>query len=100
MSPGLHWLRELSYFQVWRWRRHWPALQRAAADLSVVELARDDVEAAVLQAGDDILATHGDQHGVERLTAPGWRHFTLLADAQARQLIADWFKNKLVNDVT
>ncbi len=99
IAPGLHWLCELSYLQTWRWRRRWPALQRAAADLSAVELTRDDIEAAVFQASDDILTMRKDQHGVERLSAPGRRHFTLLADAQARQLVADWFKNKLVNNV-
>ena len=99
IAPGLHWLCELSYLQAWRWRRRWPALQRAAADLSAVELTRDDVDAAVLQASDDILTMRKDQRGVERLSVPGRRHFTLLADTQARQLVADWFKNKLVNDV-
>jgi len=99
IAPGLHWLCELSYLQAWRWRRRWPALQRAAADLRAVELARDDVDAAMFQASDDNLAARGDQHGVERLSVPGRRHFTLLADAQVRQLVADWFKNKLVNDV-
>ncbi len=94
-GPGLHWLREMHYFQAWRWRRRWPALRRAAAEIEAIQLAREGLETAVLYADDDTLAMQSEGQAVTELTTPGWRHFTLLADAQARQIIVSWFQDKL-----
>jgi dienelactone hydrolase len=94
-GPGLYWLREMHYLQAWRWQRRWPALRRAAAELDTVQLAREGLETAVLYADDDILAMRIEGQNVGELTTPGWRHFTLLDDAQARQLVVSWFQDKL-----
>jgi dienelactone hydrolase len=94
-GPGLHWLREMHYFQAWRWRRRWSTLRRAAADVEATQLAREGLATAVLHARDDILAIRMKSQGIVELTTPGWRHFTLLAEAQARQVVAGWFKDKL-----
>ncbi|MCP4515159.1 MAG: hypothetical protein GY824_08045, partial [Delftia sp.] len=95
-GPGLHWLREMHYFQAWRWRRRWPALRQAAAEMEAIQLAREGLESAVLYADDDILAIRSKGQDITELTVPGWRHFTLLADEQSRQSVASWFQDKLL----
>jgi hypothetical protein len=95
IGPGLHWLREMSYVQAWRWRRGWGRLRRAATELEAVKLGRGGLKVAVLQADDDTLVMRKPQHDVERLVVPGRRHFTLLAEARARRVVVDWFWEKL-----
>ncbi len=96
-GPGLHWLHELSYLQVWRWRRRWPALRRAATDLQPPGSppVTPSVNLAVLQGNSTILTMRKAQPEIEPLTVPGQRHFTLLQDTQARQLAVAWFQEKL-----
>jgi hypothetical protein len=63
--------------------------------MEALQLAREDLEIAVLYANGDTLAMRSKEQAVVELTTPGWRHFTLLAEAQARQVVVSWFQDKL-----
>ena len=96
-EPGLQWLHELSYRQVWRWHRHWKTYQHAAVQLGAAQPTRanfGDV-AVVLQSEHDFMAMRKDQRRIERLTVAGRRRFTVLQEPPARQLLVDWLKQKL-----
>jgi dienelactone hydrolase len=96
--PGLHWLRDLSYLQTWRWRRRWPALQRAAADLRAIVPHGTAMTApiAVLQARG--LETLPGNVEVERLEVQSQRTFSLANQDQARQLLVTWLQEKLIHN--
>jgi dienelactone hydrolase len=96
-KPGLQWLHELSYLQVWRWRRRWKTYQHAAIQLGAAQPTRaefDDIT-AVLQSEHDFMAMRKDRRRIERLITPGRRRFTLLQDSTARQLLVNWLSQKL-----
>jgi dienelactone hydrolase len=97
--PGLHWLRELSYLQTWRWRRRWPELQSAAADLRAIMPQGTDAPApiAVLRANGGPATVPGNVDA-ERLEVQGHQYFTLLEEDQARQLLVTWLREKLTHD--
>lgn len=96
-DSGLHWLRELSYQQIWRWRQHWPARQQAVRDLQMTRPAGDGFSAsgAVLQASSGAPTIRMERQGVELLIVPSWRHFTLLEDERAVEQAVLWLQNKL-----
>jgi len=97
--PGLHWLRELSYPQVWRVRRRWPDFQRAAAELDTGELRQGafPATAVVIQGRDAPFTIRKCVRQIEHLATPGERHFTLLDDERTRQLVVSWLQEKLKN---
>jgi hypothetical protein len=95
IGPGLHWLREMSYVQVWRWRRGWRKLRQVADDLAAVKLKQADLNVVVLRADGDILAMQKSPRDVERLVVPGRRRFTLLVEARVRKVVVEWFWEKL-----
>lgn len=96
VDQGLHWLHELSYLQAWRWRRRRPIFERA-----VVNLGRFRPDKEALMAPAAILLSNGEESvahawpGVEVLNVPSPRHFTLLKDETATQLVVDWLHEKL-----
>lgn len=96
-KPGLDWLHELSYRQVWRWRRRWPALQRTAVELGPSEQLKKGLPAAKngRQENDYIMAIRRNARVVERLSVPGQQYFTLLENKQARRVIVQWFQDNL-----
>jgi hypothetical protein len=104
VGPGLQWLYELSYRQVWRWRRNQSLFRRAAADLharapwttasSPSDANALPITAAILQGSDDIMAMRRNWPFIELLTTPGQRHFTLLQDENTIELTAAWFQEK------
>jgi dienelactone hydrolase len=96
---GLHWLREMSYRQVWRWRRHWPTLHRAAAGLGIAKSTRDALpDTTAVLHGSNELTMRTTRRGVASLAIASQRHFTSLEDENARQTTARWLQEKLVRD--
>ena len=98
-GSGLHWLRELSYPQVWRIRRRWTAFQRAAAELDTGERKQGTfpATAAVIQGSDAPFTIQRGVRQIEQLPTPGERHFTLLDDERTRRLVVGWLQAKLKN---
>jgi dienelactone hydrolase len=97
--PGLHWLRELSYLQTWRWRRRWPELQSAAADLRAFKPDGADAPAPVAVLGaNNGPATIPGSIDAERLEVQGHQYFTLLEGDQARHLLVTWLRENLAHD--
>lgn len=99
-ARGLDWLHELSYTQIWRWRRRWPGLRRAAAALRSDEPARDAKPVPVWHASQDskVFAIRHRADEVVPLNAPSERYFTLLEEDRVEQLVVRWFQDALVHD--
>jgi dienelactone hydrolase len=96
--PGLHWLRELSYLQTWRWRRRWPELQSAAADLRVFKPEGDATAPIAVLGANNGPATIPGNVDAERLEVQGHYYFTLLEEERAQQLLVTWLREKLAHD--
>jgi len=94
---GIEWLRELSYRQVWRWRRRWSDVQRTATALALNTPRHYGTSAAraVFVGGELRTALIGAWNDAQILSAPIGRHFSLLADDQARAVAVDWLRREL-----
>jgi dienelactone hydrolase len=98
--PGLAWLHELSYRQVWRWRRRRDAFQRAAADLQMpgAALSTPSERLAALYGVDAILTMRTTNAENSLFPIASRRHFTLLEEGQAMEQTVAWFRDRLMAD--
>ncbi len=93
---GLPRLRELSYFQAWRWgwKRRRAARQKLAADLDGLGALQ-----APFYGPAGVLVDEGrplESGSVERLAIPTDRHFSILEEDVALESIVAWFQTHLV----
>ena len=97
-NAGIDWLRELSYRQVWLWRRRWPAIQQTASDLALDAPRHYGTSAtrAVLVGNEPGTAVVGAWNGAQVLSAPIGKHFSLMGDDHARALVVNWLRRELV----
>jgi dienelactone hydrolase len=99
-ARGLDWLRELSYLQVWRWRRLCPGLRQAVVRLHSEEMARDEEAVPVRHASlnSRLIAMRKQAGSVVAHDTPNERYFTLLEEDRVEKLVVQWFHDALVDD--
>ena len=97
--PGLAWLHELSYRQIWRWRRQSVTFHRAVAALQTPapETTLISDRLAVLHAGQALLAMRMSKTEATFLPITSRRHFTLLSEEQAIERLVTWFRDRLAH---
>jgi dienelactone hydrolase len=93
----LSWLHELGLLEARRWRELWPALQAAAAALSLRSLEPTALSAQVkvVYAADSFVTTRSTAALAGGLPVSNTGHFTLLGDAHARELVVAWLRDAL-----
>ena len=94
---GTDWLRELSYRQVWLWRRRWSAIQQTASDLALNAPRHYGTSAtrAVLVGCEPRTALIGAWNGAKVLSTSIGKQFSLLGDDHARALVVNWLRREL-----
>jgi hypothetical protein len=95
-DPGLHWLHELSYRQVWRLRRRWAHIHGAAADFNQVgpTLGAVSVTIVVGQTADPIMTMRrSEEYNHSRIQSQ--RYFNPLEDEATLRRVVGWFQENL-----
>jgi hypothetical protein len=98
-APGLDWLRDLSYRQVWRWRRRGPALIYGTQEMALEQDWR--LPAPIeRETGKNyrIMTTRNTSPVAEPLPVLSRKYFALLDDESTRRLIVQWFQDRLLTD--
>ncbi len=98
-APGLDWLRDLSYRQVWRWRRRGPALIYGAQEMALEQDWRlpTPIECE-MENSYRILTTRKYSPVAEPLPVLSRKYFALLDDEPTRRLVVQWFQDRLLTD--
>jgi dienelactone hydrolase len=98
-SPGLSWLRDLSYRQAWNWRRrgapHIYNAQETALEQNWKFPALAEKESV---ARPPVLTTRSSSRAVELFSVPSDKFFALLDHAPTRRLIVQWFRETLLDN--
>lgn len=100
--PGLPWLRELSYRQIWRWRQRRARLRQTAASLRTPLADGTVVPVTLAWPSDDapILTMRIPEPELRRLELPGTRLFAPLDNDDAIRQVVAWATENLSHSET